>query len=112
MQLIEIVDEGDVLILKIAKDRLDASVAEKFKEEIAGHVKKGNSRIVLDMSDVGFMDSSGLGSIIMCLKQLDRKGEMVLYGITDMVDKLFKLTRVHKVVRIFQTREEAVAALS
>jgi anti-sigma B factor antagonist len=104
--------EGEVLIIKPIEKRLDASVAVDFKEKVAELIKSGNELIVLDLSEVNFMDSSGLGAIVSSLKTLGRKGELVISGIQETVMQLFKLTRMDRVFRIFKDEKEAVSALS
>ena|SRR5580698_334770 len=103
---------GKVLVIKVLENRIAADVAGRFKEEVVGYVTKGNRAIVLDMSEVTFIDSSGLGALIASLKVLGEDGELVLCGARDAVTSMFKLTRMNKVFRMFQTPEEAVAALS
>ena len=68
--------------------------------------------IVLDMSDVTFIDSSGLGALIASLKIIGDDGELVLCGARDTVESMFKLTRMNKVFRMFGSPEEAVSSLS
>ena len=94
--------EGQVLIVKPMGKRLDASVALGFKEKMT----------VLDLSEVDFMDSSGLGAIISSLKALGGKGELAISGIQEIVLQLFKLTRMDQIFRIFKDEKDAVSALS
>jgi anti-sigma B factor antagonist len=68
--------------------------------------------VVLDLSQVRFVDSSGLGSILSCLRQMNAKGgELNLCGITKQVRALFDLVRMHRIFDIYDTRDEAVRAL-
>ena len=102
---------GDVLVAKVAERRIAAEVAHQLKEALADVVKKGNRRIVLDLSDVTFIDSGGLGALISSLKAVGGDGELVLAGSCDAVVNMFKLTRMNKVFRMFDTPDQAVAAL-
>jgi len=103
---------GKILVVKVLESRLDAKIAGEFKEKIAGHITHGDSQIVLDLSAVTFVDSSGLGAIVSCLKMLRGQGQLVLCGMPDTVMSTFKLTRMDKVFRILPTHVEAIAALS
>jgi len=68
-------------------------------------------RLVIDMSSVQFVDSSGLGVILSCLRQVtERGGDLKVCGLSKGVRALFELVRMHKVVEIYNTREEALAA--
>lgn len=111
-QLFEQTHEGDVLVVKMSADRLDAAVAEKFKEAMHDEIEEGAKRIVLNMASLKFMDSSGLGAIISVLKKIRPDGEMVLCEIGDMIQKLLELTRMHKVFRVYDTCEEAIRNFS
>ncbi len=102
---------GDVFVVKVLDTWIAADVAVRFKEELIGFVTSGNRNIVLDLSDVTFIDSSGLGALIACLKVIG-DGDLVLCGARDTVASMFKLTRMNKVFRVFATTEEALAAFS
>ena len=103
---------NDALIIKVIESRITADIAADFKASIIGYVDRGNRMIVLDLSDVAFIDSSGLGALIGCLKAIGDKGELVLFGAREAVVNMFKLTRMNKVFRMFDTEEEAISALS
>lgn len=102
----------DVLVLSIRERRVDARSAPALKERIASFVTAGSEWIVLDMSEVEFIDSSGLGAIMSALKLLGRKGDLVVAGAREPVISLFKLTRMDKVFLMFGTTDEARQALA
>jgi len=103
---------GDILIAKVLDARIGADVASRFKEAMIGYVKGGNRAIILDLSEVTFIDSSGLGALISCLKLIGQDGELVLSGTRGTVASMFKLTRMDKIFRMFKQTDEAVTALS
>jgi anti-sigma B factor antagonist len=103
---------GDILIARVLDARIGADVAPRFKEDMISYVKGGNRAIVLDLSEVTFIDSSGLGALISCLKVIGKEGELVLSGTRGTVASMFKLTRMDKVFRMFNGVDEAVTALS
>ena len=103
---------GDILIAKVLDQRIGADIAPRFKDDMIGYVRSGNRAIVLDLSDVTFIDSSGLGALIACLKVMGKEGELVLSGTRGTVASMFKLTRMDKVFRMFNRTDEAIAALS
>jgi anti-sigma B factor antagonist len=100
-----------ILLLTPCDTIIDASSAADFKGQIATWITEGNTRILLDLSCIEFIDSSGLGAIISLLKQLAGKGDICLSGIRDQVMSLFKLTRMDRIFRIYPTSAEAVAAM-
>lgn len=103
---------GDVLVVKPAEKRLDAKVAVGFKESMVEYINNGSNLIVLDLSGVEFVDSSGLGAIVSSLKVLGRKGDIVIAGVGSSVLQMFSLTRMDKVFKMFPSQEEALQALS
>ncbi len=104
--------QGDILIIKPMGERLDASVATDFKKKMADFIDAGNEVIVLNMSEVKFIDSSGLGAFISLLKRIGQKGELVVCGMRASILSLFHMTRLNNVVRIYSREEEAVSDLS
>ncbi len=81
-------------------DRLDAAAAIRFKDEMRNLTHDGPARIVLDMSAVSFMDSSGLGAVVGAMKQLNPDQVLELAGLTPTVMRVFSLTRMDTVFTI------------
>jgi anti-sigma B factor antagonist len=105
------VDKQDnVAIVEIPVEELDASNAGDFKRDMAPMLQ-ANTRLVIDLSRVCFVDSSGLGAMLSCLRQLTAKGgDLKLCGMSKQVRATFELVRMHRIFDIFPTREEAVQA--
>ena len=102
---------GNVLILTPLDRRIEAASSASFKGVMVDWINQGHARIVLDLSNVDFVDSSGLGAIISVLKRLGDEGTLALCQIRKPVLGLFKLTRMDRVFRIFDKREQAVGQL-
>ena len=100
----------NILVAKVLEGRISADVAAPFKQALVDYVNNGNRRLVLDLSEVTFIDSSGLGALIGSLKAIGEDGELALCGARDTVANMFKLTRMNKVFRMFSTPDDAVAA--
>ena len=103
---------GEVFVAKVLESRIAADVAVRFKQDLIEYVTKGHRTLVLDLSDVTFIDSSGLGALIASLKVIGDGGELALCGARETVASMFKLTRMNKVFRMFDNADEAAAALS
>jgi len=101
-----------IVVVKVLEARIVADIAPQFKARLIEYVNKGNRKIILDLSAVAFIDSSGLGALIGSLKAMGNDGELALCGATDAVVNMFKLTRMNKVFRLFANQEEAAAALA
>jgi anti-sigma B factor antagonist len=101
---------GDVAVAELLVEELDASNAGEFKDDIAP-VLVANTKVVFDLSRLHFVDSSGLGAFISCLRKVNaRGGDLKLCGMAKQVRAVFELTRMHRIFDIFATREEAVRA--
>jgi anti-sigma B factor antagonist len=104
--------ENDILIIHPDIQRLDASVAVSFKAKMADFINGGNKSIILNLSGIEFIDSSGLGSIVSSLKLIGKNGDLLLCGINRNVMSMFKLTRMDRVFQIFSSEYEAISSLS
>lgn len=101
--------EGSVLIVKPLEQALDAYAAPGFRDRMGELIQQGHRAIVLNLSDVNFLDSTGLGAIVSSLKRLDGQGVMVICGVHEMVMDVFRLTRMDRVFPIVASTEEALA---
>jgi len=91
--------------------RFDASVANDFKKTIGDLIDGGQVNFVIDLADVGYMDSTGLGSLVACLRRVGKEeGEIKLSSPTPKVRKVFELTRTHRIFDIYD--DSSVAAQS
>ena len=99
-----------VFIVEPLEKRIDAATATDFKQKMNEWIDSGNRRIVLNLSKVDFMDSSGLGAVISALKKIGNDGNIVICGVKETVMSLFRLTRMDRVFDIFSSEEEALKA--
>jgi anti-sigma B factor antagonist len=109
---VEIAQEtvGNVLVLTPQGEDLDASNTSDFKRDM-GPLIEGQTRVVLCLARVRFVDSSGCGALISLLRQLkSRGGDMKLCEIDKQVRSLFELVRMHRVFDIYNTCQEAIRA--
>lgn len=103
---------GTVLVLTPEAERLDAAVAPTFKGHMVDTINAGNTLVVVDLTKVDFMDSSGLAALMSSLKTLHGQGRLALCGLSEKVRKLFAITKLDRgAFPIFNTPEEAAAAL-
>lgn len=104
--------ESNVLVAKVLEPRLDAAIAGEFNDEMRHFMSNGIRVIVLNLSEVEFIDSCGLGAIVTSFKQFRPKGEVVITGTRERIMSLLKLNRLDRVFRIFPTDDEALEAIS
>ena len=108
MEFTSQVENTDVLVIGFKNDNLDASNVREFKDTLQTLIAD-HRKVVLDMSSVRFVDSSGLGGLISCLRLLNnRSGDFRLCSMSAAVRALFELMRMHRVFIILASRDDAI----
>jgi anti-sigma B factor antagonist len=103
---------GGVTVAVVPIEELDASNSGEFKREVAP-ILETTTKLVIDLSRLRFVDSSGLGAFISCLRNLNsRGGDVKLCGMSKQVRAVFEMVRLHRIFDIFATQEEAVRAFA
>jgi anti-sigma B factor antagonist len=100
----------DIIVVSLQADSLDASNVGEFKRCVTNTVAP-KAKIVLDLAQVQFIDSTGCGAILSYLRQLNPVGgDLKLCCVSKPVRSLFELVRMHRILDIFNTRDEAMKA--
>jgi anti-sigma B factor antagonist len=110
--MINVRREDGVIVVDLLTNRLDASMASNFRNKLMEIIKDGNKLIILNLTNVEFVDSSGLGSIVSGLKTLGQEGDLILCCIDERIMSMFRLTRMDRVFKIFKTEREAIRNIS
>ncbi|PJE27752.1 anti-sigma B factor antagonist [Pseudooceanicola antarcticus] len=100
--------EKDATIITVEAERIDAAVAIRFKDLMRDTAEGCTGRIILDLGQVDFIDSSGLGAIVASMKQLGDGQKLELAALNANVDKVFRLTRMDTVFPIHASLGNAV----
>ncbi len=101
-------DFGALRVIHVGETRIDAAVAIAFKDKMRGVTETGPARMILDLSEVTFLDSSGLGAVVAAMKQVGTERKLELAGLTPTVLKVFQLTRMDTIFRIHKSVAEAM----
>ncbi|MEN3794568.1 STAS domain-containing protein [Fulvimarina sp. MAC3] len=102
---------GDLTVARLDHPRLIAANAPNFRKDVLDLVDQGHSRLVVDLSGVSFIDSTGLGALVALFKHIGMRGDLAIAGLTPPVAQMFKLTRMDRVFRIYRTVEESLDGL-
>jgi anti-sigma B factor antagonist len=100
--------QGEILIIHALGDRIDAAGAIQFKDRMRELTQVDLPRVVLDLSQVAFLDSSGLGAVVAVMKALGPARKLELSGLTPTVEKVFRLTRMDSVLTIHRAIPDAL----
>lgn len=105
-----IVEQG-IAVVAFTRDSLDASNTKTFKYDMQP-VLAQYPRILLDLEALQFVDSSGLGAMLSCLRAMhDKGGHLALCGMSKPVRTLFELVRMYRVFDIYASRTEALSVM-
>ena len=98
----------DVTVVVLPGEQLDASNAKDFKRDVAPLLAPCR-KVIFDLGALRFVDSSGLGAMLSCLRQLNAAGgDLKLCAMTKPVRALFELVRMHRIFDIHATRSDAL----
>jgi anti-sigma B factor antagonist len=99
-------------VLRIA-GRIDLVTSNTLKDTIREHLHRQRNNLVLNLEQVDFINSSGLGSLVSILKDVRvANGNLVLSNLAPYVQEIFEITQLSNVFESFATEQEAVDALS
>lgn len=91
---------------------LDSAKGSEFRQEIGELVENGANILLIDFQDVTFMDSSGLGALVLALKTVRAAGgKLFICSINEQVRMLFELTSMDRVFQIFANRDEFTSTI-
>ena len=104
--------EANLQIIHVSESRIDSALALAFKDAMRKATEDGPDIVILELSEVQFIDSSGLGAVVASMKQLGRHRKLALAGLTPTVEKVFRLTRMDSVFPLYATLATALDDLN
>lgn len=93
--------------LVIASGELDVNVVPELRARLAEALETGGSRVVVDLSEVTFIDSLSLSAIIGARRKLEPPGRLAVVAIHDYIRLILEATGLEQVLDVFDTREAA-----
>lgn len=105
---------NNVIVVRFQNmDRFNALVAEPIKEELKGMFDKPDTKVVLSLEGIRFIDSTGFGVFLSILKTANsNQGQFRICSVAPEVLELFKLLQLHNVFNIFENVEKCVQSLN
>jgi anti-sigma B factor antagonist len=112
MQL-AIEDRGDVRVVRVREAKLTYPVLSSFFAEVRQLVEGGQSKLVIDLGAVSYIDSASIGCLMDIHRLVqDKDGALRLSGLQPRVETMISMTGVHKIIEIHREESEAVAAFA
>ena len=105
------VTRSAAITVVVPKGDLDMAAADQMKRVLTGLVNEGSVKLLVDLGQVGYIDSSGMGALVATLKHARTAGgDLHLCALQNDVRAIFEMTRLIKAITIHATRGEALAA--
>jgi anti-anti-sigma factor len=100
---------GDVMVEKIHLSRATFKEASLFKDRLVFDILRNNLKIVIDLSNCEYIDSTFLGSLVVILKKMAERGGEIKYVIPQpSAIYLFKITGLYGILNLYRNKSEAV----
>ncbi|MEQ6121963.1 STAS domain-containing protein [Reichenbachiella sp. MALMAid0571] len=104
--------ENNIMIIKFSGDLIGEENGPEIIEAVNNEIMNGVKLCAVDISEVRYINSSGIGVLITILTKFRNKdGEVVLINPSDHVKKLLVITKLNAIFTIVQSMEEAVNEL-
>jgi anti-sigma B factor antagonist len=106
-------ERDGVTILEISGKIMGGPDAELFSSTLKSLVHEEKTRVLVDLGNVTWVNSTGLGILISGYSTLKRSnGEMKLVNVSDRIDSIFMVTKLYSVFDSFKTEDDAVASFA
>lgn len=103
--------KADAVILALS-GKLDATTAKTFEDKILGVINSGAQRLVVDLSLLEYVSSSGLRVFLLAAKRLQgTDGKIVLCALKDQIRQVFDLAGFSSILPIYGSRDEAIKGI-
>jgi len=106
-------EKNGVVVVKVNLMRATLKEAEEFKAKLMQEINMGRTKLVVDLNDCEFIDSTFLGALVVSLKKVTAHGgDLRLVGFQPAVRSMFELTRMYRVFETFEGTEEALTSFN
>jgi len=103
--------DGAVTILTVSGDLVIGDPETTFKKTVTRLLEEGRVHLLVDLTGVGFLDSSGLGALVRALTQSQKEGgQTKLLGANEQIRKLLQMTKLDSVFELHDDMEAAVSS--
>jgi anti-sigma B factor antagonist len=102
--------QDDIPVLDVIGE-IDIYTTPQFKEAVSEAIDQNKPAIVINMTKVTYMDSSGFGTLLSATKRLrPLDGALYLSGCNEAIQRMLQITRLNTIFGVYGTEEEAIAA--
>jgi len=115
MATINITKENDIILVSFDKDvkKFNALITEEVKQELLVLFDNPNTKLILNLSGINYVDSSGFGVFLSLMKKANNNyGSFKICTVNSDVKELFQLLQLHNVFEIYENQEKCIASFS
>ena len=106
-------EEDNIQILTISGELIDKNQAINLLNAVDELVESDKNKLIIDIKDLKYMNSSGLNVLIQLLtKTRNNGGESVIYNVNKKITELLIITKLNTLFKFAETKEEAIKMLS
>lgn len=106
---LEIETNGDVKIARVREERLVYAMLSSFFSEVSSVIEGGCKKLVIDLSDVSYIDSASVGCLMDIYRAMaERDGAIKLVGLQERVETMASMTGLHNFMAIFPDEAQAL----
>lgn len=92
---------------------VDIYTTPQFKDAVNDALKQGHVHIIINLTEVSYMDSSGFGTLLSATKRLrPQNGGVYLIGCNEAVSRMLEITRLNTIFTVVETEEDAISAIA
>jgi anti-sigma B factor antagonist len=95
--------------LIVARGELDVQSVSELRNQLNKAIDAGNTRVVVDLAEVSFIDSLSLSALVAARRKLGDDGRLAVVAVHEYVRLILQATGLEQVLDVFDTREDAVA---
>jgi len=104
---------GIIVVNFKGTDRFNAHITEPVKESLLSHYNKPEIKLILDLRDIKFIDSSGFSVLLSAMKAANNQnGQFKICNVASDVKELFQVLQLHNVFELYNTLEECIESFN
>ncbi len=111
-KVVQVQDKDGITFVRVAEKRLYLNIVVPFQEELIAIIDRGNDKLIVDLTEVDVINSSGLGVLILASDRLSKiGGKLVVTGLCPLLKELFQRMRLDTLFTVVEDQEEALLAI-
>lgn len=110
--MLEVSNEKNAVVITITEPQLQMYLVPMLRDKVSDILAENPPMLIIDLSQVDFVDSSGMGVLLQFHKKITANGgNMLLSGVNERIHTIFKITKSDRHFTIFETLKQALESL-